>query len=134
MSGRLSSDATRWLLVSAYACLILGLSSIPAGAMPEAPQLWRWDKVVHACEYALAAVLLFRALRGSLFTVAALTVLLCSAFAGLDELYQSTIPGRDSSALDILADITGATIATIGAALSTQARPAKLSETRETGE
>jgi len=36
------------------------------------------------------------------------TIMIVTALGGLDELYQSRIPGRDSDILDLVADATGA--------------------------
>jgi VanZ family protein len=97
--------------VLAYAALILGLSSIPARSMPESPGLWRWDKLIHACEYAGFAFLLRRAAGGGSarrWQLAVLVVVAAACFGVLDELYQSTTAGRDSSGYDALADFLGA--------------------------
>jgi len=36
------------------------------------------------------------------------TILIVTALGGLDELYQSKIPGRDSDIMDLVADASGA--------------------------
>jgi VanZ family protein len=108
-----------------FALLILAVSSIPAHSMPRAPELWRWDKLIHSAEYAIATTLLYRALTlsnprrdpGRLALRAAFCLLFYSGFAACDELYQSTVPGRDSSVYDVLADILGACFASIGSAV-----------------
>lgn len=99
-----------------FALLIVAVSSIPARQMPQSPGLWRWDKVVHGFEYAVFAALVFRALmlRGHRLMVCALaSVVVCSLFGALDESYQSTVPGRDSSGYDAIADSLGAAFACI---------------------
>ncbi len=107
-------------LALGFALLILMVSSIPATQMPKAPGLWRWDKLIHGTEYFLFGLLLFRALQYrsgialSLFTIAGLTIVMGTSFGGMDELYQSTVPGRDSSIFDVLADMLGASFASIG--------------------
>lgn len=104
------------LMALGFALLILAVSSIPASHMPKSASLWRWDKAVHAAEYAVLATLVFRALttRGwALATAFFTTVLLCSLFGILDETYQSTVPGRDSSHFDMMADSVGACFACI---------------------
>ena len=120
---------TAWAMALGFACAILALSSIPADTMPQSPDLWRWDKLIHAIEYAIAATLFYRALTLSqyrserLFRLLSptfrlvLCVLVCGSFGILDELYQSTVPGRDSSAYDALADIMGASFASIACAV-----------------
>lgn len=119
------SPKMAWALAAGFALAILGVSSIPAHSMPKAPGLWRWDKLIHAAEYAIAATLFYRALTLSrpirdlrrVVGRVLLCVLLYSAFAALDELYQSTVPGRDSSIYDVAADILGACFASIGSAV-----------------
>lgn len=118
---RSTSARRAWLPALAFAALILGVSSIPARSMPEAQSLWRLDKLVHALEYAVLATLVHRALRmsraGNLFFLALVSAVGCALFGGLDELYQSTVPGRDSSPLDALADLVGASFASIMSAV-----------------
>ena len=53
--------------------------------------------------------------RRSLFTVAAVTAC-CAVYGGLIEAYQSMLPGRESSALDGLANLVGAAAGAAGAA------------------
>tara|TARA_R110002073_G_scaffold218689_1_gene378964 strand:+ start:122566 stop:122985 length:420 start_codon:yes stop_codon:yes gene_type:complete len=103
-------------LALGFALMILAVSSIPATRMPKSPSLWRWDKVVHATEYAILGTLVFRAFatRGiSLVTTFFAAAVLCCLFGVLDETYQSTVPGRDSSHFDMLADCTGAIFACV---------------------
>ena len=119
-SGFWRSSRTALLMAVAFAVMILAVSSIPATRMPKSPTLWRWDKVVHATEYALLATLVFRAFatRGiSIAKTLIATALLCSLFGMLDETYQSTVPGRDSSHFDMLADSLGACFACIANAV-----------------
>ena len=69
------------------------------------------DKVVHFIEYFVLAILLYRGLSGdapgNMNGVLAALVLLGVGIAGLDELYQSVVPGRDSSFADLASDIGG---------------------------
>jgi VanZ family protein len=106
MSGQ--DSRRRWLWPIAYALLILAVSSIPARRMPDAEAIWRMDKLIHATEYMIFAVLVARAHGRRSALALMLTALACAAFGALDESYQSTVPGRDSSALDLLADFVGA--------------------------
>jgi VanZ family protein len=73
-------------------------------------------KLGHLTEYAILAMLLWRALRGGtrwqmkmsiLFVVAALG---CAIFAASDEFHQSFVPSRTSSPIDAMIDICGALI------------------------
>jgi VanZ family protein len=103
-----------WLPVLVYVTLILALSSRQNLQPPI--QFFLSDKVLHAIEYLILGVLLARAVRASLRIgrpiVTALLALSCGIVVGTaDELYQSYIPGRESSAFDLLADTTGLAIA-----------------------
>jgi len=71
-------------------------------------------KAGHLSEYAILAILLWRALRSGvrwqmkmsiLFFVA---VLACAIFAASDEFHQSFVPSRTSSPHDVMIDICGA--------------------------
>ncbi|MCP4446185.1 MAG: hypothetical protein GY811_12690 [Myxococcales bacterium] len=102
------------------AIAILAVSSIPANQMPKSQKLWRLDKLIHATEYAIFAALVLRVfvLRGTRLLVAFVaTVVFCSIFGVLDEAYQSTVRGRDSSIFDVLADGTGACFASVASIL-----------------
>src|SRR6059058_387121 len=73
-------------------------------------------KLAHLTEYAILAMLLWRALRSGarwqmkmsiLFLVAALA---CAIFAASDEFHQSFVPSRTSSPVDAMIDICGALV------------------------
>ncbi len=109
------------MAVCGYALLIIGVSSIPSHSMPVAPELWRWDKLIHSIEYGVAATLLYWVLYLWKPHAPKVRFFLCllavSAFGVVDELYQSTVPGRHSSIYDVLADWVGASFATIACAV-----------------
>jgi VanZ family protein len=94
-----------WLPVVAWAGVIFAFSSIPSLGT----DLGTWDtvgrKLAHAAEYAVLAVLLWRALRRP---VAA--VLIASAYAVTDELHQTFVRGRAGSPVDWAIDTAGAVI------------------------
>jgi len=78
------------------------------------------DKLAHAAEYGVFAVLLFRALFWPQYKglsredlkKAALVVLLTSGLYGLsDEIHQMYVPGRAATFPDWLADFTGSALA-----------------------
>ena len=105
----LLTTAWRWGPFLAYAGLISYLSSEPSLK----PPFNIWDKLAHAIEFGILAALLWRAIGGSFLAAAtpkraALYLSACALYAGLDEYHQSFVPGRDSSLLDVLADVTGA--------------------------
>jgi VanZ family protein len=73
-------------------------------------------KLGHIFEYAVLAMLLWRAVRGGMnlrmqMSIAFIAVwLVCGIFAASDEFHQSFVPSRTSAARDVLIDICGATI------------------------
>jgi VanZ family protein len=94
-----------WLPVLAWAGLIFGLSAIPSLSTG----LGTWDlvlrKCAHATEYAILAVLLWRALRRELAALA-----LAVAYAATDEWHQTFVRGRHGSPVDVAIDAAGATL------------------------
>lgn len=105
--------ALAWLPAVAYMALIWWLSSKPIVLpLPELP--WR-DKLAHVVEYGILGFLLSRAVRGSWpsFRPARALVaaaLLTSIWGYVDEIHQAFVPGRNSSAWDLLADVVGAVL------------------------
>lgn len=76
-----------------------------------------WDKLLHTVGYAGLGVLAMRAFHGGFerprfkpTLYAGLTVILWGIS---DEFHQSFVPGRDSSALDVVADTVGFTLSVI---------------------
>ncbi len=102
-----------WLPVVFYAGIIFYLSSlsIPHFRSP----FPYYDKVIPAIEYAILAILLYRALQASLQTPLArltgvLVVLVCTLYGITDEYHQSFVPTRVSDFYDLMADTTGAVL------------------------
>ncbi|MFQ5692535.1 MAG: VanZ family protein [Nitrospinota bacterium] len=115
---RLSFRRIDTLVLLLYSGLIFYLSSrtqpvpflAPFAIFPHA------DKVFHATEYALLASLWLGALRragvgGPEAAAPSITFAICVLYALSDEFFQGFIPGRSSSAGDLLADGTGAALA-----------------------
>lgn len=103
-----------WLPVAAYVLLIYALSAQPRLRPPFTFE--NGDKLAHVIEYLGLGLLLARALRASLrighaLKAALLAIAIAAGVAAGDEVLQSFIPGRDSTAADWLADVTGATLA-----------------------
>ncbi len=100
-----------WILAAGYAALIFGVSSIPQG--PLSMHCIRVsDKLAHMAEYAGFGLFLSVAFRMSVKNprswVLTVVVVLVGAITGaLDELYQSTVPGRELDVLDWTADVIG---------------------------
>jgi hypothetical protein len=107
---------TYWLPVLLYITLIIGLSSRPNLASPF--HFFNGDKLAHVMEYFVLGWLMVRALRHSFFSRSVLAAVLLAITLGVmvgagDEWFQSFIPGRDSSARDLLADFLGIALAQI---------------------
>jgi hypothetical protein len=104
----------RWLPVAGYVALIFFLSAQPYLAIPGTFE-YR-DKVAHLLEYGTLGLLVWRAARHTWPTQkplnrAILVLLAVSALGACDEKFQASIPGRESSIYDWLADTTGALLA-----------------------
>jgi VanZ family protein len=94
-----------WLPILLWAALIFALSSIPSLNSG----LGTWDYVLRKCahmtEYAILAVLLWRAVGSELPALG-----LASAYAVTDELHQTFVAGRHGSPIDWAIDTAGALI------------------------
>jgi VanZ family protein len=107
---------TCWVPVLLYITAILVLSAQPGLRPPAGLQLS--DKFYHFVEYGGLGLLLVRALRATmrvrLPVVASMAAIAVGLAMGIsDELFQRMIPGRESSAWDVLADVTGVVMAQI---------------------
>ena len=99
-------------LLIAYIILIISVSSIPGHSMPRFVLL-SWDKLLHLVEYSILGYLAVNSLRAITKDQIIVIIISCLGFACFDELWQSLIPGRFSSGLDIIADGIGITVGTI---------------------
>jgi VanZ family protein len=75
-------------------------------------------KAAHVSEYAVLAVLLYRAIVHTVFKSrralsAGLVLLACAAYAATDEFHQSFVPSRTASLRDVMIDMCGATLAVL---------------------
>ena len=105
--------AARWLLPAAVYLVILGLSSVP-GDRFDPLGLPGWvSYVAHAIEYGALGLSLRWAMAGRRHATV-LSVAIGLALAGVDELYQGTVAGRDPSVVDLGVD---AVAIVVGAAL-----------------
>jgi len=91
-----------------YAALIFFMSSIPGYELPDLP-FWSFDKIVHAVEFGLLGILLYRAFRYPKPSARPylFTILTGIPYAALDELHQLFVPGRNCDAVDFLMDVLG---------------------------
>lgn len=111
----------RWLPASAWAALILAVSSIPGRDLTIPPGS---DKFGHLGEYGVLGVLAAFALgRGASMRARAASWGAVALFAALDELHQVLIPGRSADPLDWLADVAGATLGMLALAAWHRWRP-----------
>jgi len=94
-----------------WAAVIFVVSSSP-DPFPFIPRaLLSKDKVIHACVYGLLGAFVRVALDGTRLpprAALALAAALATLYGVSDELHQSFVPGRDTSAGDLLADAVGA--------------------------
>ncbi len=102
----------KWTPSIAYACVILAFTSVPGDYLLVPEPFDISDKWVHAALYLPLGALAFGALsRGhrplSLWRRSFYTLIVCAAFAALDECHQLFIPGRFGDVLDWLADTIG---------------------------
>lgn len=103
-----------WLPVLAYASLIVTLSAQPQLQPPM--HFSGADKWAHLVEYFGLGFVLGRALRASMpgrnpLVAGFLTLGLGLLMAIGDEVFQSFVPGRDASHLDVMADLAGLVLA-----------------------
>ena len=103
-----------WLPVLAYVGIIFALSAQPNLQPPFRFQ--NSDKFAHLAEYFGLGVLLVRALRATDSLSDAVRGGLVALLIGMsigasDELFQSTVPGRESSVRDFAADCGGLVVA-----------------------
>tara|TARA_B110000003_G_scaffold226516_1_gene227511 strand:- start:610 stop:957 length:348 start_codon:yes stop_codon:yes gene_type:complete len=89
-----------------FSVLILLGSSIPSSSIPGS-FVFSFDKIIHFIEYAIWGILGVRSNYKIFNSVNIFVLLFGLIFCVLDELYQSTIPGRDSSIYDVIADFIG---------------------------
>ena len=100
------------VLLIGYILLIISVSSIPGHSMPRFVLL-SWDKLLHVVEYSILGYLAVNSFRAISKYQVIVIIISCLGFACFDELWQSLIPARFSSGLDLIADGIGITVGTI---------------------
>jgi VanZ family protein len=110
---------TRWLPALVWTGLIAWLSHQPTLPAPSIPHV---DKVFHAGEYGMLALLWARAvfpiLRRYQYGMRwGYVVLGCLLYAISDEMHQAFIPGRSCDPFDMIADMAGAVLAALVASI-----------------
>lgn len=106
-----------WVPVIIWAGIIFALSSTPS--FPDEVSMFaKFDKLIHAIEYAGLSFLLARALKQSPqqkisrnFRV--LAIIFTILYGISDEFHQSFVPLRDPSMVDLIADSIGAVLGQI---------------------
>ncbi len=93
-----------------WAILIFALSSLPRVSPP--PEVRILDKIYHFVEFFIFGYLLVRAFlnisaQGKEHKAIAVATALGIFWGISDEIHQAYVPGRDASALDVLADVLG---------------------------
>ncbi len=100
------SIANYRILFGVCSISILAVSSIPGESFPDIG-LYTLDKVFHFIEYSILGFFSVKCVRKPTWIWILLILIYGIFFAGLDEYWQSFIPGRLSSQFDMLADISG---------------------------
>ena len=110
-----------WLPVAAYMALIFYFSSLshPDEKLPTFLFETLSDKLLHAIEYAVLAVLCYRAFRraaGSWSTEYAVlfAIITASFYGATDEVHQAFVPLRAAAWSDWVADTAGGVIGSVG--------------------
>ena len=92
-----------------WAVLIFVLSSISYLKPPDIGMIWQ-DKLGHILEFGVFGFLLqrsFNHLKSNVLRVYLVVLILGTVYAGLDEIHQSLVAGREADVADFISDIIG---------------------------
>ena len=106
MKELLINPRTNAILTGLFIFLMIIGSSLNGNSIPKS-YIFTLDKLLHIIEYYIFGTLLFFVFLSSSKTPDVISLILGVFYSLIDELYQSTVIGRDASALDVLADIIG---------------------------
>jgi len=106
MKELLINPRTNAILTGLFIFLMIIGSSFEGDSIPKS-YIFTLDKLLHIIEYYIFGTLLFFVFVSSSKTPDVISLILGVFYSLIDELYQSTVIGRDASALDVLADIIG---------------------------
>ena len=106
MKELLINSRTNAILTGLFIFLMIIGSSFEGDSIPKS-YIFTLDKLLHIIEYFIFGTLLFFVFFSSSKTPDVISLILGVFYSLIDELYQSTVIGRDASALDVLADIIG---------------------------
>jgi len=106
MKHLLSDFRITGLLTFSFILLMIIGSSYKGSSIPDS-YIFTQDKLLHILEYYIFGILLFFIFLSASQKPAIISLIIGIFYSLIDELYQSTVDGRDSSLLDVLADIIG---------------------------
>ena len=106
MKELLINSRTNAILTGLFIILMIIGSSLKGNSIPKS-YIFTLDKLLHIIEYFIFGTLLFFVFSSSSKTPDVISLILGTFYSLIDELYQSTVIGRDASGLDVLADIIG---------------------------
>lgn len=106
MKQLLSDSRITGLLTVSFIVLMIFGSSFEGNSIPKS-YIFTLDKLLHILEYYIFGTLLFFVFLSASKKPAIISLITGIFYSFIDELYQLTVKGRDSSILDIVADITG---------------------------
>ena len=106
MKELLINPRTNAILTGLFILLMIIASSLKGNSIPKS-YIFTLDKLFHIIEYYILGILLFFVFFSSSKAPGVISLILGVFYSLVDELYQSTVIGRDASALDVLADIIG---------------------------
>jgi VanZ family protein len=102
-------SAPRLILPALVYAAILGFSSVPGNTYADLGLPGWLSYVGHAVEYTALGAALRWALTGARAPAAA-TVLVGALLGAADELFQSTVPGRETSLVDLAVDVAAVAV------------------------
>jgi len=106
MKELLINSRTNAILTGLFILLMIIGSSLEGNSIPKS-YIFTLDKLLHIVEYFIFGTLLFFVFFFTSKKPDVISFIIGMFYSFIDELYQSTVIGRDSSALDVLADIIG---------------------------
>lgn len=109
----MKEETGHWIFVGLWAGLIWTFSSLP-DFQSNFSELWDFivRKIIHAFEFGILALFLFRASclsrpRRSMGPSLIFAILVSILYAVTDELHQTFVPGRVGSPIDVVIDVMG---------------------------
>ena len=106
MKKLLINPRTNAILTGLFILLMIIGSSLKGNSIPKS-YIFTLDKLLHIIEYFIFGTLLFFVFFFTSKKPDVISFIIGMFYSLIDELYQATVIGRDSSALDVIADIIG---------------------------